>query len=115
MPIQRLRVGNFKSFERADLAIGPFTILIGANAAHVLASAPGHPVQRPDRAEQARDPPGQWKDWNTRGGSGVGLANICARLAAQFGDRASLALENNELGGATATIALPLATTAGVQ
>ena len=48
-------------------------------------------------------------------GSGVGLANICARLAAQFGDRASLALENNELGGATATIALPLATTAGVQ
>ncbi|HEX9274912.1 MAG TPA: histidine kinase [Casimicrobiaceae bacterium] len=42
-------------------------------------------------------------------GAGTGLANIRARLAAQFGDRASLALENNELGGVTATIALPLA------
>jgi signal transduction histidine kinase len=43
-------------------------------------------------------------------GAGTGLANIRARLAAQFGDRASLALENNDLGGVTATIALPLAT-----
>jgi sensor histidine kinase YesM len=42
-------------------------------------------------------------------GAGTGLANTRARLAAQFGDRASLALENNDLGGATATIALPLA------
>jgi len=42
-------------------------------------------------------------------GAGTGLANIRARLAAQFGDRASLALENNDFGGATATIALPLA------
>ena len=42
-------------------------------------------------------------------GVGTGLANISARLAAQFGDRASLALENNEFGGATATIILPLA------
>ena len=42
-------------------------------------------------------------------GRGTGLANIRARLAAQFGDRASLALENNDLGGVTATIALPLA------
>jgi LytS/YehU family sensor histidine kinase len=41
-------------------------------------------------------------------GSGVGLANITARLAAEFGDKAGLVLENNELGGATATIALPL-------
>jgi LytS/YehU family sensor histidine kinase len=41
-------------------------------------------------------------------GAGTGLANIRARLAAQFGDRASLALENNDLGGVTATIALPL-------
>jgi signal transduction histidine kinase len=41
-------------------------------------------------------------------GPGIGLANISARLAAQFGDRASLTLENNELGGATATIVLPL-------
>jgi signal transduction histidine kinase len=41
-------------------------------------------------------------------GSGTGLANIRARLAAQFGDNASLALENNELGGVTARIALPL-------
>jgi signal transduction histidine kinase len=42
-------------------------------------------------------------------GAGTGLANIRARLAAQFGDGARLALENNELGGVTATIALPLA------
>jgi signal transduction histidine kinase len=42
-------------------------------------------------------------------GAGTGLANIRARLTAQFGDRARLALENNELGGLTATIALPLA------
>lgn len=45
-------------------------------------------------------------------GAGTGLANIRARLAAQFGDRASLALENNDFGGATATIALPLASSA---
>jgi sensor histidine kinase YesM len=41
-------------------------------------------------------------------GGGTGLANVCARLAAQFGNRASFALENNDLGGATAIIALPL-------
>jgi LytS/YehU family sensor histidine kinase len=44
-------------------------------------------------------------------GAGTGLANIRARLAAQFGDHASLALENNELGGVTARIALPLSWT----
>jgi sensor histidine kinase YesM len=42
-------------------------------------------------------------------GAGIGLANISARLAARFGDRAALTLANNEFGGATATIALPLA------
>jgi signal transduction histidine kinase len=41
-------------------------------------------------------------------GAGTGLANLRARLAAQFGDKASLALEINELGGVTARIALPL-------
>ena len=41
-------------------------------------------------------------------GSGTGLANIRARLASQFGDEATLVLENNELGGVTATVALPL-------
>ncbi len=40
-------------------------------------------------------------------GTGTGLANIRARLAAEFGDRARLTLENNELGGATGTIELP--------
>jgi signal transduction histidine kinase len=48
-------------------------------------------------------------------GAGTGLANIRARLAAQFGQQASLVLENNELGGATAMIVLPLAETAKVQ
>jgi sensor histidine kinase YesM len=42
-------------------------------------------------------------------GTGIGLANIRARLAAQFGSAAQLALQNNELGGLTATIDLPLA------
>jgi sensor histidine kinase YesM len=44
-------------------------------------------------------------------GAGIGLANVSSRLAEQFGDQASLALENNDLGGATATIILPLART----
>jgi signal transduction histidine kinase len=42
-------------------------------------------------------------------GSGIGLSNVSARLSSAFGEAAGLALENNELGGATATIALPLA------
>jgi signal transduction histidine kinase len=42
-------------------------------------------------------------------GGGTGLANVRARLAAQFGERADLVLENNELGGATATLMLPFA------
>jgi signal transduction histidine kinase len=42
-------------------------------------------------------------------GAGTGLANIRARLAAQFGDQAALGLENNELGGVTATLVMPLA------
>ena len=41
-------------------------------------------------------------------GAGTGLANIRARLASQFGSRASLSLENNDFGGMTATIELPL-------
>jgi signal transduction histidine kinase len=41
-------------------------------------------------------------------GTGIGLANVSARLASQFGDRARLVLENNEFGGATASITLPL-------
>ncbi len=40
-------------------------------------------------------------------GSGTGLANIRARLAAQFGGRAALDLQLNDLGGVTATLALP--------
>jgi len=41
-------------------------------------------------------------------GAGTGLANIRARLAAQFGDQANLDLENNDSGGVTATISLPM-------
>ncbi len=40
-------------------------------------------------------------------GGGTGLANISARLMAQFGNRANFVLENNEQGGAAATIVLP--------
>ncbi len=46
--------------------------------------------------------------FGTAVGAGTGLANIRARLAAEFGDRAGLELENNDLGGATARIVLPL-------
>jgi sensor histidine kinase YesM len=42
-------------------------------------------------------------------GSGVGLANIRARLAALYGERASLRLEANSPRGVVATVALPLA------
>jgi signal transduction histidine kinase len=45
-------------------------------------------------------------------GGGVGLSNLRSRLAAQFGDAAGLELHNNELGGATATLVLPLDTEA---
>jgi len=41
-------------------------------------------------------------------GSGVGLANIRARLAAQYGERATLKLEANSPCGVVATIRLPL-------
>ena len=41
------------------------------------------------------------------GGAGAGLANIRARLAAQFGQDASLALAMNSPSGVVATIALP--------
>lgn len=42
------------------------------------------------------------------GGTGVGLANIEARLAAQFGDDAELMLEERPSGGTVAMIAIPL-------
>jgi signal transduction histidine kinase len=47
--------------------------------------------------------------FGTASGPGIGLANISARLASEFGDRAGLSLENNAFGGATATIVLPFA------
>jgi hypothetical protein len=47
-------------------------------------------------------------------GTGVGLANTRARLAALFGDAADLVLSANEPTGVVATITLPLAT-AGVR
>jgi sensor histidine kinase YesM len=42
-------------------------------------------------------------------GTGVGLANIRARLAALYGGRASLGLEGNAPRGVVATITLPMA------
>jgi LytS/YehU family sensor histidine kinase len=41
-------------------------------------------------------------------GSGVGLANIRARLAALYGERAALRLEANSPRGVVATVSLPL-------
>lgn len=40
-------------------------------------------------------------------GSGAGLANVRARLAALFGSAGQLTLENNAAGGTTATLELP--------
>jgi len=40
-------------------------------------------------------------------GHGIGLANTRARLAQLYGDDASLAVENGDLGGAVATMILP--------
>jgi signal transduction histidine kinase len=48
-------------------------------------------------------------------GSGIGLANLRARLAAEFGVGASLALSNNETHGATATVIVPMATAPGAE
>ena len=53
--------------------------------------------------------------FSSASGPGIGLANVSARLAAQFGDSASLVLGNNDFGGATATIALPLSRAAVLQ
>jgi LytS/YehU family sensor histidine kinase len=41
-------------------------------------------------------------------GSGVGLANVRARLAALYGERAALRLEANSPRGVVATVSLPL-------
>jgi LytS/YehU family sensor histidine kinase len=43
-------------------------------------------------------------------GTGAGLANIRARLAATYGDDAELAIDTNAPHGAIVTIALPHAT-----
>jgi|HubBroStandDraft_6_1064221.scaffolds.fasta_scaffold452301_2 sensor histidine kinase YesM len=42
-------------------------------------------------------------------GGGTGLANIRARLETRYGSQARVHLENNETGGATAKVVLPLA------
>lgn len=48
-------------------------------------------------------------------GSGVGLANIRARLAALYGERASLRLESNSPRGVVASVALPMAAEAAPE
>jgi hypothetical protein len=49
------------------------------------------------------------------GGGGTGLANIRARLAAEFGDRATLSLALNEPRGIVATLVLPRASAGRVR
>jgi sensor histidine kinase YesM len=48
-------------------------------------------------------------DGNARGGSGIGLANLRARLAALHGARASLSLATRDGGGVRAELRLPCA------
>jgi signal transduction histidine kinase len=43
-------------------------------------------------------------------GTGVGLANIRARLAAMYGRRDLVRLEQNATAGVTATVTIPAAT-----
>jgi signal transduction histidine kinase len=50
---------------------------------------------------------GQPADEEREKGGGVGLANIRERLAAHYGDAASLELRENPYGGVTAEIAIP--------
>ena len=45
---------------------------------------------------------------NLETGTGAGLANVSARLAALFGEAGKLVLENNAEGGVTATLELPI-------
>jgi signal transduction histidine kinase len=48
-------------------------------------------------------PPG----WTPNGGTGTGLRNLASRLAAEFGDAASLDVRPREGGGVRATVRLP--------
>jgi signal transduction histidine kinase len=45
--------------------------------------------------------------WTLDAGSGTGLRNLAARLAAEYGDRASLLIQPRDGGGVRATIELP--------
>ena len=48
------------------------------------------------------------RGFSAEAGSGVGLANIRARLAALYGERAALRLHANSPRGVVAMITLPL-------
>jgi LytS/YehU family sensor histidine kinase len=47
------------------------------------------------------------RGFTTSGGSGVGLANLRARLEMLHGEAAVLELRQNETGGVTATVVVP--------
>jgi signal transduction histidine kinase len=118
--IQRIRMGSRLSFSidipAALLAhsVPPMMLLTLAENAikHGLNPSPGggliRVMARADADRLLLSVADTGVGFGPGSGAGTGLANIRARLAAQFGDHASLALENNDLGGATATIALPL-------
>ncbi|MGE5089092.1 MAG: sensor histidine kinase [Candidatus Levyibacteriota bacterium] len=117
--IQQIRMGRRLSFaidiprELRSHPVPPMMLLTLAENAikHGLAPRPGGGLVRvAARAEDDRivvSVADTGVGFGSASGTGIGLANISARLAAEFGDRARLVLENNELGGATASILLP--------
>ena len=125
--IQRIRMGHRLSFTMdvapglTDHPVPPMLLLtLVENAVkHGLNASPGGGrIRVTAHAERDRlllTVADTGVGFSSASGPGLGLANVSARLAAQFGDSASLVLGNNELGGATATITLPLARTAVVR
>jgi two-component system LytT family sensor kinase len=53
------------------------------------------------------DGPGLRSDWRMENGEGIGLANTNKRLKHLYGKRHRFALRNGEIGGMTASIAIP--------
>jgi signal transduction histidine kinase len=121
--IQRVRMGPRLAFSvdipqpLRDVAVPPMMLLtLVENAVkHGLTPSPdGGRIRVTARADAARlvlTVADTGVGFGSGSGTGVGLANVSARLASQFGERAKLVLENNELGGATASIVLPFART----
>ncbi|MGC1457805.1 MAG: histidine kinase [Steroidobacteraceae bacterium] len=121
LDIQRIRMGerlNFSVDVPQSLAAHPIPsmvllTLVENAIKHGLNPSPGAGTVRVSAMRHGTQLTVSVAD-NGRGfrsgcGGGSGLANIRARLDTRYGPEARLHLENNEAGGATATVVLPLA------